>query len=398
MSKAKEKISVCIAAYDAALFLADTINSALSQSYQNIQILVAVDPIIEGELDLTTELLKKEFATNPKVRFWQNSQRLGWDKNLALLLRTVDTDLCVFLPHDDLWHPDYLSSMYEALSHAPKAAVAYGDMVILNGDKLTTKSVFLPNAGRVFDSLVSFFAQGGEAMPWRGLIRLSRLTEQLSFPTDAFFGFIVEVEFALSLLLVGCVHIQEVFYIKRVISNRTSASMERHIKQSTETKVQALTQARQNMVQQIKRHFDGVDADTLQLGIDYIHWRRYQKVISPQLPDDDVAYLSLSVQNLIEQKGTDLNVSILASRLALVLAEHYKLIDRKRVWSYINLAIELDPKNDEALLLLASMEIERSNPVEAIRLFSLVKDLTGSLCITKHSQRLSSQLSKIYVT
>ena len=208
-------VSVCIPAHRAGAFIAETVASVLEQSHADLRLLVAVDPAEDDPAD-TTLVALEPFRADPRVEIRVNPRRLGWAGNIAALLPRVRTDWYAILPHDDLWHPDYLEKLLPPLLAAPDAVVSYADLIRF-GAQTGGHSVVLPPGEDRARHLLRFLLQGAEAMPWRGVTRRSSLAATGGFPTDAHRGFAVECEYAMALLGAGrALHRAEVLYRKRV--------------------------------------------------------------------------------------------------------------------------------------------------------------------------------------
>ncbi|MFV0301618.1 MAG: glycosyltransferase family 2 protein [Paracoccus sp. (in: a-proteobacteria)] len=221
-------VTVCIPAYRAEGFIAETVASVLAQGHDDLKLVVSVDPPDDGGPDGTLAVLDR-FAADPRLAVHVNPTRLGWAENMNALLAHVATPFFCFLPHDDIWSPRYLETMLAALEARPGAINAYGDILRFGAVQSVRKSVTLPADADRPTALLHFLLQGTEALMWRGVTR-SRVLERLpGFPTDRHKGFVVECEYALNLLAVGAVcHVPQTHYFKRIYGHDViSASRER---------------------------------------------------------------------------------------------------------------------------------------------------------------------------
>ena len=222
-------LTICIPAYRAEAFIRDTVNSVLAQTFEDFRVLIAIDPPGNGTTDRTQAALG-DALSDPRITVTQNPQRLGWAENINQLLKRVETPFYAILPHDDLWLPEYLATLYPLVQLDAGASVAYADLILFGAAPPGSgRSVVLPQSEARQLHVLRFFLQGAHAMPWRGVTRTSSLRYTKGFPTDRFMGFAVECEYALSLLEAGkALHVPQALYRKRVFANeRVSASMER---------------------------------------------------------------------------------------------------------------------------------------------------------------------------
>lgn len=103
-------VSVIIPAYNAEKYLAETIESALAQTLQEIEVIVVDD----GSKDGTAQIAQ----SFPRVRYaYQANAGVSSARNHAAALATGE--FIAFLDSDDLWHPDKLRQQVEAFRLHP---------------------------------------------------------------------------------------------------------------------------------------------------------------------------------------------------------------------------------------------------------------------------------------
>lgn len=103
--KEKEKIDIILPNYNSSLFIAETINSVLNQSYKNWKLII-VDDFSDKE---TTDILKK-FSSNKKIKvFWQKKNRgAGFCRNYAI--KKSNSPFIAFIDSDDIWKKNKLEN------------------------------------------------------------------------------------------------------------------------------------------------------------------------------------------------------------------------------------------------------------------------------------------------
>lgn len=117
-------ISVIIPCYNQGHFLGEAINSALSQTHPNIEIIVVDD----GSTDNTAEV-----AASYGVRcVRQENQGLGPARNSGL--REARGNYLVFLDADDRLHPRAIETSLKELKLDPDAAFVYGRCQLIAAD------------------------------------------------------------------------------------------------------------------------------------------------------------------------------------------------------------------------------------------------------------------------
>lgn len=211
------QVTICVPAFRSAPFIEHTLSSLAAQTETDF----VVDVAIEAVDAQATLVACRRFCDDSRFRFRVNPTVLGWDANVRQLLHAVDTPYFAILPHDDLWHPEYLATLLPRLTERMDATVAYADMYLF-GENSGVRGLPLPDLG-LSDRLLAFFLGGAEAVPWRGVARSSALYRP--FPGNEFSGFAVEVEWALHLLTQGAaVYVERPLYLKRARTDEMSVS------------------------------------------------------------------------------------------------------------------------------------------------------------------------------
>lgn len=93
------KVSVCIPTYRGAATIGAAIESVLSQSLADFELIV----IDDGSSDDTQAIVKR--FTDPRLRYLQNDRNLGPEGNWNRCLELAQGKYFKLLPHDDLLHP-----------------------------------------------------------------------------------------------------------------------------------------------------------------------------------------------------------------------------------------------------------------------------------------------------
>jgi glycosyltransferase involved in cell wall biosynthesis len=111
-------ISVIIPAYNASKTIQETIDSVLSQTLQDFEIIV----IDDGSIDSTVEIVSSIQDHRLKVFSYPNAKQAA-SRNRGFAHSTGE--FISFLDADDLWTPNKLEAQLKALQDNPQAAVAY---------------------------------------------------------------------------------------------------------------------------------------------------------------------------------------------------------------------------------------------------------------------------------
>ncbi len=144
-------ISVIIPAYNAEKFLAKTLLSVLSQTYQNIEILVVDD----GSSDRTAEIIKSFAQKDSRITLFQQANAgVAVARNLAYL--HSKGEYIAPIDADDIWYPQNLEKQVECLTKSePFVGVVYSWSLDINEGGLLTGGFYNSTIeGSVHDTLV----------------------------------------------------------------------------------------------------------------------------------------------------------------------------------------------------------------------------------------------------
>lgn len=197
------KLSVCIPAYNRAKYLQALLDSALSQNYPDLEIVIAEDNSPEREQIAQVVREYRERGVEC-IRYFENEQTLGYDGNLRSLFARATGDYCVMMGNDDLLCPGSLHTIGTLLAEHPEVAVAirsYGwfhetpQAVDQTVRYFPATSLFPPGE----DTAATFFRRAGVLA---GLV--IRRADAVAVATDRFDGTLYyQVYIAVELLLKG---------------------------------------------------------------------------------------------------------------------------------------------------------------------------------------------------
>lgn len=142
-------VSVIIATYNGSKYISTAIDSVLSQTFSDAEIIVVDD----GSKDATPEILADYGSEIRTIR----QKNLGGVAARNRAYRSAEGDHIVILDHDDRLLPDHLAWLSESLEARDDIAVAYGDTYLINSDghrvRLLSKT-HPPASGWILDDLV----------------------------------------------------------------------------------------------------------------------------------------------------------------------------------------------------------------------------------------------------
>lgn len=121
------KVSIVIPVYNGANFLRGAIESALAQTYRDIEILVVDDGSDDGG-----ETAEIACSFGDKIRYFLKGHS-GIAATLNFGIGKMTGDYFSWLSHDDEYYPEKIASQVEFLRRLGHPAVVYGDYDLVSG-------------------------------------------------------------------------------------------------------------------------------------------------------------------------------------------------------------------------------------------------------------------------
>ena len=117
-------VSIVIPVYNGANYVAEAIESALKQTYKNIEIIVVND----GSTDNTEKIVKKY---GDKIRYFYKENG-GVASALNLGIKNMKGEYFSWLSHDDVYYPNKIERQIEELKNIDKDNILYSGFELIN--------------------------------------------------------------------------------------------------------------------------------------------------------------------------------------------------------------------------------------------------------------------------
>ena len=175
-------ISIVMATYNGEKYLRPQIESILTQSYENIELVVVDD----ASTDRTLSILKEFAVRDNRIYIYPAEKNLGIKANFERGIRLAKGEFIALADQDDIFRSDKLEVLINTLKAYPERDLAISDLSLIdeNGNVLSEsmwKSQKMnPSAGHPFRCLVYENFATGCAM----MIRRRLLDSALPFPPN----------------------------------------------------------------------------------------------------------------------------------------------------------------------------------------------------------------------
>lgn len=154
----KKFVSVGMPVRNGGEFVEKTLKSLLAQDYQYVQIVISDN----NSTDDTESICAKFTEEHENIEYYRSDVDLPAIDNFNRALQKATGEYFMWAAHDDLWDPNYISTLVELLERNDTVAIAAGNIVGINRDD---KEIWdcpwtweLPSSNRLL-RLIKYIAQ-----------------------------------------------------------------------------------------------------------------------------------------------------------------------------------------------------------------------------------------------
>lgn len=118
----RDLVSIITPMYKGAAFVGETINSVLSQGYDNWEMIIVDDCSPDGGAGIAE--VEKYAAKDNRIKLIASKENRGSSGARNIALREAKGRYIAFLDSDDIWHPDFLEKQL-AFMHKSEAPLVF---------------------------------------------------------------------------------------------------------------------------------------------------------------------------------------------------------------------------------------------------------------------------------
>lgn len=226
-------VSILIPTYNRPHYFKQALESALNQTYKNIEIVVCDD----STNDETRDLIDSFLIQHPNIRYFKNDKNLGQFHNDLKCMELAQGEYINFLMDDDLYHPEKISRMMWYFIADDKEEItlitSHRQLIDLDGNDLNdwvaTKRLFSEDTivdGIAFGEFILKNVTNFIGEPTTVLFKKSRLLEPFGTFCGREYGCAVDLASWLNLLSLGkMVYISDTLSYFRIHDNQQLQSI-----------------------------------------------------------------------------------------------------------------------------------------------------------------------------
>ena len=124
------RVSIGLPVFNGERFIAETIESVLSQTYQDWDLVICDNASTDGTREICEAYLEKD----SRIRYYRNEANLGGPRNYNRCFELARGEYLKWIAADDTIAPEYIELCVQALDANPDAVVAYSRAHSIDGD------------------------------------------------------------------------------------------------------------------------------------------------------------------------------------------------------------------------------------------------------------------------
>lgn len=126
------KVSVMMPVYNSKRYVAEAINSIITQTYANLEFLIVDDASIDG----SWEIVKKFADKDPRLRIFRNERNRGvpYSRNFLFEQVSAESEFLAIMDSDDLAMPERLAKQVAYLRSHPELHGVGSALQVINED------------------------------------------------------------------------------------------------------------------------------------------------------------------------------------------------------------------------------------------------------------------------
>jgi glycosyltransferase involved in cell wall biosynthesis len=128
MDTSKPLVSIAMPTYNGEKYIRQSLDSLLSQDYENIEIIISDN----ASTDNTEEICREYVAKDRRVQYHRNETNLGATRNFNRSFELSNGKYFMWAADHDLWHPTFVSSCVSVLERNPNTVLVYSQTMLID--------------------------------------------------------------------------------------------------------------------------------------------------------------------------------------------------------------------------------------------------------------------------
>jgi glycosyltransferase involved in cell wall biosynthesis len=216
------RVSVVIPAWNAAKFIAHTLDSVKSQSFNDYEVIVTDDGSKDATKDVVDAWLRENSVAGLCIR--QENKKIAAARNTAM--QAAKGQFLAFLDHDDFWYPEKLSKSVAAFDAHPDAVLVGSHIEAKKDGVLVSLLKKGPAVPGMYERLLF---EGNSVAPSAAVVRREAALTIGGFREDPRLNTVEDYDFWMRLSRTGpFVYLDEALASYTIVENSASSKVEYH--------------------------------------------------------------------------------------------------------------------------------------------------------------------------
>lgn len=147
-------VTVGMPVYNGEAYLDKALAALSAQDFQDMEILISDN----ASTDRTAEIISGWAARDKRIVHVRQPANIGAVPNYDFLLQKSQSPWFMFAAYDDLWSPQYVGTLYRAITARPGLRHAAPHVVLMNEDEVETGRMTFPASVNTLPKLASIRA------------------------------------------------------------------------------------------------------------------------------------------------------------------------------------------------------------------------------------------------
>jgi glycosyltransferase involved in cell wall biosynthesis len=136
------RLSIGLPVYNGEKYLADALDSLLTQTYQDYELIISDNASSDGTAEICADYARRD----ARIRYFRQARNLGCAPNHNFVMAKATGELFKGASHDDLYAPDLLERCIDALDRHPQVVLAHSWSAVIDEAGVVTSLVDYPVA------------------------------------------------------------------------------------------------------------------------------------------------------------------------------------------------------------------------------------------------------------
>jgi glycosyltransferase involved in cell wall biosynthesis len=171
-SSAEPKLSICIATFNRAAFIGETLERLLAQLTDSVEVVV----LDGGSTDATQEIMQRFAVQEPRLRYFREARPCGVDQDFDRAVTLARGEYCWLMADDDLLKPGGMEAVLTALGRDYSLLVVNAEIRNQDMSDLLQASRLELASDRVYapEEMDRLFAETGSYLTFIGCVVIRR--------------------------------------------------------------------------------------------------------------------------------------------------------------------------------------------------------------------------------